>query len=170
MQDNNQIDVSKIKTYSIKERENLVKIKDFARVCQKGGSLADFLDSLPTVGKRTNAAQNMINLIERINKAKAKKRAIIWGIGPHVIKYGLSPLIIDLMEKGLITGVALNGAGAIHDTEIALIGETSEEMGGRIQTGQFGMAHETGELINGAARDAYTDNTGFGYAIGRRLT
>jgi len=108
-------------------------------------------------------------VIDRIIKAKEISKPISWALGPHVIKYGLTPLIIDLMDKGLVQHILTNGAGAIHDTEIALIGETSEEMGGHIGSGEFGMAEETGSFINAAALHAMQAEIGFGESIGRAI-
>lgn len=164
-----QIDLSKVKLYPLKERKNLVKISDFALPVGKGSSFKDFLNSLSRIKDRTDAGSNLRDLIFKIWEAKKLRKPIIWGLGPHVIKYGLSLLIINLMDNGFVTAIATNGAGAIHDTEIALIGETSEEMTGKIDNGTFGMAKETGEFINNAVKRAYNENLGLGESIGKSL-
>lgn len=160
-------DLTHIRRISIKQRDNLVNVKNFAKVPSPKSGLLDFLHSLPTIQHRTNAALSLMKIIERMITARNNHLPISWAIGPHVIKYGLSPLIIDLMDRGFIQCILFNGAGAIHDTEIALIGETSEEMGGHISTGDFGMAEETGVFINKAAKEAARSNEGFGRTLGR---
>ncbi len=162
------LDLTKIKTNSIRERKSLVSIKDFAKL-PKGSSFSSFLECLSSVGQRTNAGSDFLNIIEAIKKAKANNKAIIWALGPHVVKYGLSPLIIDLMKRGYISAIAFNGAGAIHDCEIGLFGETSEEMTGRIHSGDFGMAKETGDFLNNAAKFAAREGKGYGATIGELL-
>ena len=128
-------DLSKIKTVPIKERQNLVKVGDFAKVVGKESSFHEFIESLCRIHHRVDAASNLRNLIHYIGEARKKDKPVIWGIGPHVVKYGLSLLIIDLMKKGFVSAIALNWACAIHDAELALIGESSEEMRGEIQKG-----------------------------------
>jgi hypothetical protein len=162
-------DMSKIRRVSISKRTNLVSVRKFAKALAPGGGFLDFLDSLPMIEHRTNAAVSLRLLIDRICMAREKSRPVSWAIGPHIIKYGLSPLIIQLMKEGLVQCLLFNGAGAIHDTEIAMIGETSEEMGGHISAGDFGMAEETGVFINGAAQTAGELNIGFGEALGQRI-
>ena len=162
-------DFSRIKRNSIHQRENLVKIRDFARVPAAGTGFIEFMNSLPTVGHRTNAASNLATIVDRIVKARDLSRPVIWALGPHVVKYGLTPLIVELMDLGVVQHILTNGAGAVHDTEIALIGETSEEMGGHISKGDFGMAQETGAFINGAAEMAAGERIGFGESIGREI-
>ncbi|MBN1878982.1 hypothetical protein JW823_02635 [bacterium] len=162
-------DFSKIKRNSIHQRENLVKVSDFVKVPAAGSGFLEFLNSLPIIEHRTNAASNLATIVDRVVKARNIDRPVTWALGPHIVKYGLSPLIIALMDLGIVQHILTNGAGAIHDTEIALIGETSEEMGGHISRGDFGMARETGEFINSAAMSAVQQQTGFGDAIGRRI-
>jgi len=162
-------DLSKVRTVPLRSRPNLVGIKDFAKAVEKGSSFGAFMDSFCAIEHRVDAASNLRNLVASIGKAKRKRKPIVWGLGPHLIKYGLSPLIIHLMKKGYVSAIAMNGACAIHDAEIALIGETSEEMAGEIETGRFGMAAETGEFINAAARTAYEQGLGFGESLGGKL-
>lgn len=163
------LDLKKLTTISIRDRQHLVSIEDFAVPVEAGNQMGRFLTSLPLTRHRTNAAGSLQDVVASIREARARKVSITWACGPHVVKYGLSRLVIDLMERGLVTGLATNGAGAIHDAEIALFGVTSEEMTGEIQTGRFGMARETGETLNGAAQEALRLRTGFGEALGRRL-
>jgi hypothetical protein len=161
-------DMSKIRRNSIKNRENLVKASEFCKVAL-GSGIREFMESLPSIKHRTNAATSLVTVIERIQAARTAKALVTWAIGPHVIKYGLSPLIIDLMDRGAVQCILFNGATAIHDVEIALAGETSEEMGGHISTGEFGMGEETGDFINQAAVQAARAGAGFGLALGEKI-
>jgi hypothetical protein len=115
------------------------------------------------------AANNLKSLADAIVSAHARKKMVIAMMGAHVIKCGLSPLIIDLMKKGVIKAVALNGAGIIHDTEIAMIGRTSEDVGEGIADGSFGMAGETASFINGAIDSGFRRGIGIGEALGSAI-
>ena len=126
---------------------------------------ADFLDSLPNI----LVGRDFRKLIEHIVSAYNKGKPVVAMMGGHVIKCGLSPVIISLMEKGIINAIALNGAGSIHDFEIALIGETSEDVAENIQNGTFGMSEETGRLMNEAIKDAAQKGYGMGEGLGRKL-
>lgn len=159
------VDLKQIKTISIKNRKHKVLIKDFAKVSGKDLSLRTFFDNLPNILK----ARELKELIERIVCARQKGKPVIMGCGDAVIKVGLSDLIIDLLEKKIITAVAMQGAGVIHDTEVALIGETSEDVATSIKDGTFGMAEETGEFLNRAIREGACDSIGLGEAVGRKL-
>jgi len=161
-------DLSKIQRSPISQRKNLVKVKDFTKVPEPGTGFLHFLECLPLIKHRTNAATSLATVIKRILCARDNSRTVSWGLGPHVVKYGLTPLIVELMNYDVVQHVLTNGAGAIHDVEIAMIGETSEEMGGHISTGTFGMAHETGDFINSAAVEAMETKQGFGYIIGKK--
>lgn len=165
----NPADLTQIKRVPIAQRTNLVKVKDFARVPDINAGLLELLDCLPKIKHRTNAAVSLITVVERIKRARQQKNPVSWALGPHVIKYGLTPLIVELMDLGIVQHILTNGAGAIHDVEIAMIGETSEEMGGHISQGDFGMAEETGSFINSAALHALDNNAGFGQTIGRQI-
>lgn len=166
-QDYGYADLTKIKTVEIAQRTNLVHVDEFATVPKPAAGFSKFLETLPRVGHRTNAAQSFRQVVAGILEAVARQKPITWALGPHVVKYGLSPLFIELMDRGAVSAVLFNGASAIHDAEIALIGQTSEEMAGEIQTGRFGMAKETGEILNGAAKLAYDRNIGYGQALGQ---
>ena len=157
------IDLSGIKTCSLDDRKSKVTADDFAKAWQKGASYRDFLDSLPGI----LAGAQLKSVISAIVQAYKKNRTMIFGMGAHVIKVGLSPVIIDLMERGIITAVAMNGAGIIHDLELAMIGRTSEDVAAALHDGSFGMARETGAFLNEAIAAAPEDTAGLGEAVGR---
>lgn len=164
MSDHKEIDLEKIKSVPIKKRKNKVSIKDFASV-GKGVSFASFWDSLPDI----LAAREIKNVVSAIRKAKNRRKPIIWFMGAHVIKVGLSPMIVDLMKRGFVSAIGLNGAGAIHDVEIAMIGGTSEDVGANIRDGTFGMAKETSDFINTTVNAGVLESLGFGEAVGRAI-
>ena len=155
-------DLSNIKTYSIIERKNKVALDRSCRVHLKGGSFRDFISSLPGF----LAADDLKGVVESVLKAYRNKRPVILGMGAHPVKVGLSPLIIDLMRKGIITAVATNGACIIHDFELAFIGATSEDVVKELATGTFGMAKETGNFLNSAINDGVKKGKGIGASIG----
>jgi len=159
------IDLSKVRTYELKHRKNIINIKDFAKPIPENASFDDFLNSIPNI----LVGKNFKLIIERVYQAYKKKRAIVFAMGAHVIKCGLGPIIIDLMKRGIITAIAFNGASAIHDFEIALIGETSESVSYYLKTGDFGMARETGEYINDAINNGCKKNIGMGEALGEKI-
>jgi hypothetical protein len=159
------IDLSLIKTYDLAERPSKVAVGDFARPVGEQDSLAEFLDKLPNI----LAVQSMRELSERIRRARDRQKPIIWGIGGHVIKTGLAPLIIDLMDRGFVTALAVNGSVLVHDTEIALVGSTSEDVDASLGKGDFGAARETGEILNKAACRGRDDSIGLGEAMGSEL-
>ncbi len=105
---------------------------------------------------------------QRIRQARERGAAVVWMMGAHIIKNGLSPLIIDLMKRGFISQISLNGAGSIHDYELSLIGASTESVAKYISQGQFGLWQETG-AVNDAAREAAAEGIGLGEAIGRRI-
>ncbi len=158
------IDVSKIKSYSLKSRSSKVRINDFSKPHKKGGTFRDFLSSLPGI----LASQQFKDVATAVIQARKDKRPVMLGMGAHAIKVGLSPLIIDLMERGIITSLSLNGAGIIHDFELAFVGQTSEDVDREILSGAFGMADETGSMLNQAIKDAHVDE-GIGSAVGRMI-
>jgi hypothetical protein len=154
-----------VRTYPLASRKSKVTVRDFARP-PRPGSVNKFLDSLP----RILAAQDLRSLVAAITSAQKRKRAILWGIGGHVIKVGLAPILIDLMNKGFVSGIVMNGAAMIHDFEIAMAGNTSEDVEAGLGEGQFGMAQETGSGINQIAKLAYRTRIGCGEAAGQYLT
>ncbi len=159
-------DSSKIKTYSLKARPSKVTIDEFSRPHRKDGSFQDFIASLPNI----LAAQHLKQVAAAVVQARKDKRPVMLGMGAHSIKVGLNPVIIDLMERGIITSLSLNGAGVIHDFELAFIGRTSEDVDKEILSGAFGMADETGSMINGAIQAATGEpDTGIGQAVGRMI-
>jgi hypothetical protein len=154
-----------VRTYPLGTRKSKVTVREFAKP-PRVGSLGDFLNTLPKI----LAARDLRDLVARIQSARSHKRAILWGIGGHVIKVGLAPVLIELMGRGYVSGIAMNGAALIHDFEIALAGNTSEDVEAAIGAGQFGMAEETGTLINEIAKLAYRLRRGYGEAAGQFLT
>lgn len=160
-----QMDLSGVRTYSVRERENKVATEEFGKPLKSGASFVEFFDSMPDIlgGKELRA------VVDAIVEAKKNGRPVIITMGAHVIKVGLSPLLINWMERGVLSALATNGAGAVHDTEVARFGVTSEDVGAGIKTGLFGMARETGEFINGAAKIAQKNDAGFGETLGQLL-
>ena len=159
------VDLSKLKTTSIKDRGSKVDVRDFARCLEGGAGVEDLLASLPNI----LAGTTLRTVIDRVAQARKKGRAVVVAMGAHVIKCGLSPILCDLMRRGIITALAMNGAGAIHDAEIAMFGETSEDVAEGMRTGTFGMARETAEFLNEGARAACERDLGFGETLGRAL-
>lgn len=165
MSEYEEIDLQQIKTYSIANRPSKVATTHFARPYQKGTSFEQFLSQLPDILIGADFKQ----LIETIVKAFHSDKQIIAMMGAHVIKCGLSPLIIQLMEVGIIKCLALNGAGIIHDTEIANWGTTSEDVAAALDDGSFGMAAETPAFINDALRSGELKNLGLGETVGLKI-
>lgn len=153
-------------TYPLASRPSKVSVGQFGKPHRQGASFAEFLDSLP----RILAAEDLRLVARAIIEARANFRAILWGIGGHVIKVGLGPLMIDLMRRGFISGIAMNGAALVHDFEIATIGGTSEDVDAVLGEGKFGMAEETGRSINEMAALAKRTGIGLGEAAGKLLT
>jgi len=143
------LELDKVKTYPLASRPSKVNLNEFAKPSGDSSSLSEFLDNLPNV----LAVRSFRELAERIRRARELKKPIIWGIGGHVIKTGLAPVIIDLMKHGFVNGIAANGSVLVHDAEIAMVGSTSEDVDATLSEGVFGGAEETGQLLNTAARD-----------------
>ena len=162
------IDLSQLSTYPLDTRHSKVTVKDFARPLNddEANAAATLLNSLPNI----LAAQSLRAVADAIINAQANHKAIIWGAGGHVIKTGLAPILIDLMRRGFVTAIALNGSGVIHDFEIALIGSTSEDVDEALGQGAFGMAEETGRLLNDAIKLGARNDIGLGEAVGRMLS
>jgi hypothetical protein len=159
------LDPMGIKTVPLQKRRSKVSVRDCSTPYRRGSTFKAFLDTLPN----TLAARDLKTIAGIIAEAHRTKRQIIFGMGAHVIKVGLSPLIIDLMERRLLSCVALNGAGAIHDVEIALAGKTSEDVAAGLASGKFGMAAEAAEFINRAVAEGQQGNKGMGRAVGEAL-
>jgi hypothetical protein len=154
-----------VATYPLASRKSKVARAAFARPHERGASLASFVEGLP----RILAGETLRALRDEILRARARRRPVVWGLGAHVIKVGLSPVLVDLMERGFATAVALNGAGVVHDFEIAVAGHTSEDVAAGLGTGAFGMARETAEEVNRAIVEGDADGLGLGAAVGRHL-
>ena len=159
------IDLSGLKTIPLQARGGKVRTADFAAVYQKGAGVSGWLDSLP----RILAGDSLRAVVRAIAAARARGRAVVWGLGGHVVKCGLGPVLIDLMRRGYATAFAMNGAAAIHDFEIALAGHTSEDVEAVLPDGRFGAAEETGREMNAAIAAGDRDALGMGEALGRRL-
>lgn len=161
------IDLSGIETYPLASRPSKVTVRDFAKALSddEARNIAALLNSLP----RVLAADTLRSVAGAIIDAKSKNRAIIWGVGGHVIKTGLAPILIDLARRGFVSAIAMNGSGVIHDFEIAIAGWTSEDVDVALGSGAFGMAEETGRLINEAIKRGVADDCGIGESIGRAL-
>jgi hypothetical protein len=154
-----------IKTYPLKDRSSKVCVDDFGRPWRPGGDMKDWLRSLP----RILAGNEIGQLADSIVKAARSGKMILLGMGAHAVKVGLSPIIIDLMERGVIKGIAMNGAGIIHDSETAMAGKTSEDVSARLGDGTFGMAEETGRFLNEAIIEGARREQGMGTAVGAML-
>lgn len=159
-------DLSRIRTYPLKDRASKVPVDAFARPHVPGESTAAFLEGLP----RILGALNLRELANAVLKAHLDGKPVLWGLGGHVVKTGLAPILIDLMDRGLVTGLALNGAAMIHDFEIALVGSTSEDVEVQLEQGAFGMAAETGQGIHEALNGGIADGLGIGESVGRYLS
>src|ERR1700732_1434008 len=159
------ITLGAVHTYPLASRKSKVSVRDFAKPPAANASLTKFLDSLPN----SLPAEDLRQLLAAIHSARKQRRAILWGIGGHVIKVGLGPVLIDLMKRGFISGIAMNGAALIHDFEIALVGNTSEDVESGLGAGAFGMADETGEYLNQIAKVAMRARLGYGEAAGQFL-
>lgn len=159
------LDFRGLHTVDIHARGGKVRIEHFARPHRAGRGVLDFIDSLP----RLLAADDFRALLAALRAARKAHRAILWGLGGHVVKCGLAPVFIDLMDRGYVTGFALNGSTAIHDLEIALAGHTSEDVEAVLPDGSFGSADQTGREVNLACTAAARDGIGCGEALGRRL-
>ena len=156
---------SGLRTFSLEDRPSKVDVHDFAKPFEPEDGLAGFIDGLPDI----LAAKEFKDFLSILRAARRKGRAVLFGLGAHVIKVGLNPVLIRLMKDGWISGLALNGAGIIHDFEIAYCGRTSEDVEGRIQSGAFGAARETGEWLNKAIHEGARLGIGLGEAVGRMM-
>ena len=160
------ISLEQVKTYPLASRPSKVSLDDFARPVDESSSLQDFLSSLPNI----LAVQSLRELALRMKRARDQQKPIIWGMGGHVIKTGLAPVIIDLMNRGFVTAIAGNGSVLVHDAEIAMVGSTSEDVDATLGEGVFGGAEETGKLLNEAAVRGARESMGLGEAVGRAVS
>ncbi|MDY6853091.1 MAG: hypothetical protein SWO11_00065 [Thermodesulfobacteriota bacterium] len=159
------IKLNKVKSNSLKDRQSKVSIQNFGKAYTRTGNFCKFLSCLPDI----LAAKDLKEIVTEITTAYKAQKIIVLAIGAHVIKVGLNPILIDLMEKGIISAIALNGAGIIHDSEIAMVGQTSEEVSDGLTGGSFGMAEETARTINDAITDGVKNCMGIGESVGKRL-
>jgi len=159
------ISLDGVKSYSLNERKSKVSFRDFGEPWKPGGDMSLWLKSLP----KTLAANDLRKVADHMVQAIRSGNPIVLALGAHVIKVGLNPVIIDLMERGFIDGLALNGAGIIHDAELAMVGQTSEDVAAQIGDGKFGMAEETGRILNEAIIEGADQGDGLGKAVGARL-
>ena len=160
-----EFDLSGVKTYPLRSRQSKVTLGQFATPYKAGSGVGGLVGSLPGL----LAAHDFKQVVRAIAAAKAQDRAIVWGLGAHVLKTGLSPVIVDLMQRGFVSAIATNGAGIIHDFEIALSGQTSEDVDATLGPGTFGMAEETGTQLNQAIIEGVANGLGLGQSIGRHL-
>ena len=158
-------DLSDVRTYPLKSRKSKTRVDDFARPVAADASLAAFIDALPNL----LAAADFKAIVSAIADARASGAGVVWGLGAHVIKTGLGPVLIDLMDQGFVSAIATNGAGVIHDFEIALVGATSEDVDEALGPGRFGMAEETATLLNAAITEGVAQGHGIGQSVAARL-
>ena len=158
-------DLSGVRTYPLASRRSKANAADFGKPYRPGGGIGALLDSFPAI----LAAADFKAVVAAIRSARAGGRGLLWGFGAHVIKTGLGPILIDLMERGFVSAMATNGAGIIHDFELAVSGSTSEDVDEALGPGRFGMAEETGELLNGAINDGVARGLGLGQAVAEHL-
>jgi hypothetical protein len=156
-----EFDLSGVKTYPLASRRNKANAADFARPYRAGSGIAGLIESLPNI----LAASDFRAVVAAIRAARDGGHGIIWGLGAHVIKTGLSPVVIDLMDRGFVSAIATNGAGVIHDFELALSGSTSEDVDEALGPGRFGMADETGRELNGAINEGVAAGMGLGQSV-----
>jgi arginine dihydrolase ArgZ-like protein len=150
-----------IRTYPLKSRASKVRVDDFARPSRPEATVAAFVDALPDI----LAAADFKAVARAIAEARRTDAGVVWGLGAHVVKTGLGPVLIDLMERGFVSALATNGAAIIHDFEIALVGATSEDVDEALGPGRFGMAEETGRLLNAIISDGVANGLGIGQSV-----
>lgn len=160
------IDFEKINTYELASRPSKVTVKDFSEPVGADDSIGSFLEKLPNI----LAVRHLREIAGQIRRARQLNKPIVWGIGGHVVKTGLAPVLIDLLRQGYVSAIAANGSVLVHDTEIAMVGFTSEDVDASLGKGDFGAARETGEILNEAAKSGATDEIGLGEAMGRAVS
>lgn len=159
------ISLDGVKSYPLQDRSSKVNIDAFGKPWRAGGDLGLWIDSLPKV----LAGNDFKRVIDSMVRAARTGKMIILAMGAHGIKVGLSPIILDLMERGIIGGIAMNGAGIVHDSELAMVGHTSEDVSDQLGKGKFGMAEETGKFLNKAIHEGAGRGFGLGKAVGAML-
>jgi hypothetical protein len=160
-----EFDLSGVRTYPLSSRQSKAKAEDFAKPVTPGGTFGTWFDSLPAI----LAGADLRRVVDALVTARKNERGVIWGIGAHVIKTGVSPVLIDLMERGYVSALAMNGAGLIHDFEVAISGATSEDVDATLGPGRFGMAEETGTILNEAIIRGHAGGLGLGQAVSAAL-
>lgn len=160
------IDIQRVRSISVQSRPSKVHPSHMAKPVRADADFRTFWESLPDVLK----AADLRALIDDIDRAAKNKKPVLIMMGAHLIKTGLSPVLIDLMQSGVIHGIAMNGAGAIHDVELAYFGKTSEDVAAALKTGEFGMAQETADLLNQTVKQCHEGTLGFGEVLGRRIS
>jgi hypothetical protein len=158
-------DLQGLRTYELRSRPSKVFIEDLGRPLAPGAGIGDWLDSLP----KQLAAETLRKVRDHLLRARRDGRTVVAALGGHVIKTGCAPYLIDWIEQGIITAVAMNGSTAIHDFELAFAGKTSEDVAKQLPAGQFGMARETADAFAIAARHGAVNDVGLGAAFGRHL-
>ena len=159
------LDRTRLKTQPLRRRRSKLAVRDEARPVPPGSRLSDFLENLPDV----LGAADLKAVIDAWAAAWTRDKTVIWGFGAHLIKVGLAPVVVDLMERGAIGALMANGAVCVHDLELAMVGHTSEDVGPALETGRFGMARETAEQLNGAIVAGAEQGLGMGEAVGRAI-
>ena len=160
------LDFSELRTTSLKDRPSKVRLEDSGRPWEPGKSFGDFLETLP----RLLAVTQLGAAVQAMAAAVQGRRTVLMGMGAHPIKVGLNPILINAMECGIFSGLAMNGAGIVHDVELALAGKTSEDVAAHLDRGQFGTARETAEFIHEAVARGYrAGDRGLGRAVGEKL-
>jgi hypothetical protein len=161
-----EFDLSDVRTYALASRRSKARVEDFARPVPPGATFKQWFDALPAI----LGAQDVRRVAEALVAARRRDGGVVWGIGAHVIKTGVSAVLIDLMRRGYVSALAMNGAGVIHDFEVALAGATSEDVDEALGPGRFGMAEETGRVLNDIIVKASEQKLGFGRAVGQYLS
>jgi len=159
------IDLRRVTMTSLRQKKHKVGKNLFAATWKRGGTLNDFLNSLPEI----LAGKELREVVERIAEAVRRKKMVLLGMGAHPIKVGLNPVLIDWMEQGVLKGIGMNGAGLVHDVELAMVGHTSEEVDEELSRGTFGMVRETHETINHAIQEGVGEGLGIGQSLGRKI-
>ncbi len=157
------LDLKCLRRYNLSERPSKVSKEAFAKPTPAGSSFRTFWGNLPKI----LAAEKFQRLAEAIAASHRTKKPVLFLMGAHVLKVGLSPLLVDLIERRIVTAIAMNGAGIIHDFELAYQGQTSEEVMEALADGSFGMARETGDFLNGAIQEGAKQGWGLGESVGK---
>src|SRR3954471_16654417 len=156
-----EFDLSCVRTYPLASRSSKARAEHFARPVPAAASFKEWFEALPDI----LGGRDIRRVVAAIAAARQRGAGIMWGIGAHVIKTGVSPVLIDLMERGYVSALAMNGAGIIHDFEIALSGGTSEDVDAALGPGRFGMADETGRVLNEVITAGARSGMGLGQAV-----